>query len=63
MRQEVRVQTFVAEGDQAFQDINSLSEEEKRSWGMRLQEKALRAIGIEAKNLEDAHKRNNGEHK
>lgn len=63
MRREVRVQTFVAEGDGAFQDINSLSEEEKRSWGMRLQEKALRAIGIEAKNLEDAHKRNNGEHK
>ena len=63
MRQEVRVQTFVAEGDGAFQDINSRSEEEKRSWGMRLQEKALRAIGIEAKNLEDAHKRNNGEHK
>ena len=63
MRPEVRVQTFVAEGDEDFQDINSLSEKEKRKWGIRVQQKAFRAIGIEVKNLEDAHKKNNGEHK
>ena len=63
MQQEVRVQTFVAEGDQTFQEIKNLSEEEKRNWGVRLQKKAFRAIGIAVKNREDTHKKNNGEHK
>lgn len=63
MRQKVRVQTFVAEGDQDFRQISGLSEEERRSWGIRLQQKAFRAIGMEVKNREDAHKKNNGEHK